>query len=175
MVTTTPSWVEVCEASAGVLPPPQPPLLPATRVMFPTTTCHQEPPVWVQPLVEFHIPLNKVRALPPEVEEYCLVPPGSLADLSILLRPASPTIPFKFPFHIAEKAYCDFDVSDGLPQPCLMDSVTHVVRLPRVCGLLFDNDLVVRVSCAETGLDTLDNPLLMDGGANICLTGILDL
>ena len=128
-----PSWVEVCEASAGVLPPPQPPLLPATRVMFPTTTHHQEPPVWVQPLVEYHIPLDKARALPTEVEEYCLNPPGLLADPSILLRPASPMTPFEFPFHIAEEAYCDFNISDGLPQPCLMDSVTHVVGLPRVC------------------------------------------
>jgi hypothetical protein len=45
----------------------------------------------------------------------------------------------------------------------------------RVCGLLLDNDLVVHVSHAVTGSDTLDNPSLMDGGANICLTGILDL
>jgi hypothetical protein len=135
----------------------------------------QKPPVWVQPLVEFHIPLDKARALPTEVEEYCIVPPGLSADPSILLRPASPTTPFEFPFHIAEEAYCDFNVSDGLPQPCLMDSVTHVVGLPRVCGLLLDDDLVVHVSRAVTGSDMLDNPLLMNGGANICLTGILDL
>ena len=82
---------------------------------------------------------------------------------------------FEFLFHIAEEAYCDFNVSDGLPQPCLMDSVTHVDGLPRVCGLLLDNDLVVRVSRAVTGSDSLDNPSLIDGGANICLTGILDL
>jgi hypothetical protein len=81
---------------------------------------------------------------------------------------------FEFLFHIAEEAYCDFNVSGGVPQPCLIDSVTHVVWLPRVCGLLLDDDLVVRVSRAVTGSDTLDKPSLMDGGANICLTGILD-
>jgi hypothetical protein len=175
MVTTTPSWVEVCEAPAGVLPPPQPPPLLVTHVMFTTTTCHQEPPVRVQSLMEFHFLLDKAQALPTEVEEYCLVPLGPLADPSRLLWPAYPTTPFEFPFHIAEEAYCDFNVLDGLPQPCLMDSVTHVVRLPRVCGLSLDDDLVVPVSRAVTGSDTLDNPSLMDGGANICLTGILDL
>ena len=61
------------------------------------------------------------------------------------------------------------------PQPCLMDSVTRVVGLPRVCGLSLDDDLVVRVSRATTATEAWDNPSLMDGGANICLTGVLDL
>ncbi len=102
-------------------------------------------------------------------------PPGSLTDPSILVRPASPTTPFEFPFQVAEETYCDFNVSGGLPGDNLRDSVTHVVGLPRVCGLLLDTDLVVRVSRATTSSEAWDNPLLMDGGANICLTGILDL
>jgi hypothetical protein len=38
-----------------------------------------------------------------------------------------------------------------------------------------DTDLVVRVSRALTSSDAWDNPSLMDGGANICLTRVLDL
>jgi hypothetical protein len=56
-----------------------------------------------------------------------------------------------------------------------MDSVTHVVGLPRVCGLSLTDDVVVRMSRATTTHDTWDNPSLVDGGANICLTGVLDL
>jgi hypothetical protein len=56
-----------------------------------------------------------------------------------------------------------------------MDSVTHVVGLPRVCGLSLAADVVERVSHAVTGTDRWDILSLMDGGANICLTGVLDL
>ena len=101
--------------------------------------------------------------------------PGSLTDPSILLRPASPTTPFEYPFRVAEETYWDFNVSWGLPCDNLRDSVTHVVGLPRVCGLSLDTDLVVRVSRATTSSEAWDTPSLMDGGANICLTGVLDL
>ena len=56
-----------------------------------------------------------------------------------------------------------------------MDSVPHVVGLPRVCGLSLADDVVVRVSPAVTGPDRWDTPSLMDGGVNIWLTGVLDL
>ena len=71
--------------------------------------------------------------------------------------------------------YCDFNVSGGLPCDNLRDSVTHVVGLPWVCGLSLDSDLVVRISRAITSTEAWETPLLMDGGANICLTGVLDL
>jgi hypothetical protein len=71
--------------------------------------------------------------------------------------------------------YCDFNVSRGLPCDNLRDSVTHVVGFPRVCGLSLDTDLIVRVSSATTSPAASDNPSLMDGGANICVTGVLDL
>ena len=83
--------------------------------------------------------------------------------------------PFELPFNTAEEMYCDFKVSDSQPQPCLMDSVTHVVCLPQVCGLSLVDDVVVHVSCTITAPDTWDNLSLMDGGANICFTGVLDL
>jgi hypothetical protein len=56
-----------------------------------------------------------------------------------------------------------------------MDSVTHVVGLPRVCGLSLVDDLVVQVSHAMKASKEWDSPILMDGGANICLTGVLNL
>ncbi len=122
----------------------------------------------------YNIPLDKARPAPVD-KDASFFTPGSLTDPSILIRPASPTTPFEFPFPIAEETYCDFNVSGGPPCDTLRDSVTHVVGLPRVCGLSLDNDLVVRVSRATTSSEAWDNPSLMDGGANICLTGILEL
>jgi len=43
------------------------------------------------------------------------------------------------------------------------------------CGLSLYSDLVIRVAQAITPTDAWDHPSLMDGGANICLTGVLDL
>jgi hypothetical protein len=57
----------------------------------------------------------------------------------------------------------------------LMDGMTCVVGLPRVCGLKCDNDMVAQVTRLAVAIDALDNPSLMDGGANICITGILSL
>jgi hypothetical protein len=76
---------------------------------------------------------------------------------------------------MAEEMYCDFNVSDGLPQPLLQDSITWVVELMRVCGLELDSDLSVTVSRMKGMVNAIDNPSLIDGGANICITGILDL
>jgi hypothetical protein len=56
-----------------------------------------------------------------------------------------------------------------------MDSMTHVVSLPWVCGLKCVNDMVARVTRLAVASDALNNPSLMDGGANICITGILSL
>jgi hypothetical protein len=44
-----------------------------------------------------------------------------------------------------------------------------------VCGLELDSDLSVMVSRTKGVVDAIDNPSLIDGGANICITGILDL
>jgi hypothetical protein len=56
-----------------------------------------------------------------------------------------------------------------------MDSVTRVVGLPCICGLKCENDMVAWVTWLATALAAADNPSLMDGGANICITGILSL
>jgi len=93
----------------------------------------------VPPLVYYNIPLDKARPAPVDTSDSFFTP-GSLTDPSILIRPASPTTPFEFPFQVAEETYCDFNVSGGTPCDTLRDSVTHVVGLPRVCGLSFDTD-----------------------------------
>jgi hypothetical protein len=41
--------------------------------------------------------MEKARANMKENAEFC-IPPGSLADPTILVQPASPTTPFEFPF-----------------------------------------------------------------------------
>jgi hypothetical protein len=66
-------------------------------------------------------------------------------------------------------------VDDGLPQPSLMYSVTKVVGLPQVCGLTRNNNMVVEVLGAATNYNELDIWSLIDGRANICITGLLDL
>jgi hypothetical protein len=141
------SGAEISAAPAGCLLPPQPPPPQTSRLKVALIPHCVDHPCSVTPLVEYHIPLDKACSVPQEASDYS-IPPGSSADPSILLRPASPTTPFKFPFNNAEESYCEFNVSDGLPQPCLMDSVTHVVGLPCMCSLSLIDDLVVRVSRA---------------------------
>ena len=78
-----------------------------------------------------------------------------------MLRPASPTAPFEFPFSLDKGQISPFP-TDAFDAPRLpMDRVTRVVCLPRVFGLKGDS-----VAYARS---------MMDGGANICVTGILGL
>jgi hypothetical protein len=56
--------------------------------------------------------------------------------------------------------------------PSTMDSVTQVVGNPRICGLMGDTRSHVRVMRLET---VKDFSSMVDGGANICLAGMLSL
>ena len=61
-----------------------------------------------------------------------------------------------------------------------MDSVTRVVGLPRVFGLRGDKDSYARVTAWDnstlTGSASVSSPsMMLDGGANICVTGLLEL
>jgi hypothetical protein len=60
-----------------------------------------------------------------------------------------------------------------------MDSVTRVVGLPLVFGLRGDEEsyarVTARVNNTSTGSASVYSPSMMDGGANICVTGLLDL
>jgi hypothetical protein len=81
----------------------------------------------------------------------------------------------EFPFDMAEDLYCDFNVDDGLPLPLLMHSVMKVVGLPQVCCLNHHDNLVVQVLRAATNYNKFDIWSLIDGKANICITGLLNL
>ena len=60
-----------------------------------------------------------------------------------------------------------------------MDSVTRVIGLPRIFGLRGDKDsyarVTARVNNTSTGSASVSSPSMMDGGANICVIGLLKL
>ena len=56
-----------------------------------------------------------------------------------------------------------------------MGSVMCVVGFPRVCGLRGDEGTFVKVRCSDLPPGNIETPSLMDGGANICIAGILEL
>jgi hypothetical protein len=95
-------------------------------------------------------------------------------DPSILIRPVPPTTPFEFPFDVPTP-YRLTDLGYNPSTYVPFASVTQVVGLPQVCGLMGDNASSARVMCTAILMDASDNPSLMDGGANICITGILGL
>ena len=91
-----------------------------------------------------------------------MCPPGSLLDLDDLVCPPLPSMPFGFPFDESSSYDC-VDIHPGHPPgiPSVMDSVIHVVDIPRVCGL--------------SGHSTSDGTAtLVDLGANICVTGLIE-
>ena len=120
-------------------------------------------------LVEYCVPIDKARSPPRES-----IPQGSIMDLSILIRPLSPLTPFEFPFDMPFLTHTSC-VGEDKSHFTHMESVTRVVGLPRVCGLRGDEGSYVKVMQSAVAMDAFDNPSLMDGGANICITGILDL
>jgi hypothetical protein len=52
--------------------------------------------------------------------------------------------------------------------PSIMDSVTHVVCSPRICGIWGNNPTLVKILCVAES-----NGNLIDGGPNACVTGNL--
>jgi hypothetical protein len=53
-----------------------------------------------------------------------------------------------------------------------MDSVTHVVCSPRVCGVRGDDTSSVRIMCVTKSKTT---GALIDGSSNVCITGDLNI
>ena len=121
-----PDDVGTSSPAPGICPPPQPPPAGTTCLTVPHIQCRHPSRTKPCQLVEYRIPLEKGRPVAVMDNEY-FIPPGSSADPGILLRPASPTTPFEFPFQMAEETYCDFTMLGGQPQPLLRDSVTRVV------------------------------------------------
>jgi hypothetical protein len=167
-------------------PPAEPPPKPArnafrlripqscVRARLPSPTPHRS----LLDDVTYVIPLEKGHS-PPTPNTIDCFPQGSLSNPGILLRPASPTTPFEFPFPWAYDEPSPFPLDD-LDSPMLpMDGVTRVVGLPRVFGLCGDEDsyaqVTARVNSTATGSATVPPPSMMDGGANICITGLLEL
>jgi hypothetical protein len=118
--------------------------------------------------------MDKARAHPWDMTNDC-IPLGSAANPGILLRTASPSTPFEFPFNITTQMYGDFNVTDGMPLPLLGCSVSKVVGLPQVCGLAHDDNIVIKVLQTAANYNDVDIRSLIDGGANICIMGLLDL
>jgi hypothetical protein len=126
------------------------------------------PPGWWEGRIDFWLPL-------PKISRCCdksgtMFPPGSLFHHDELNWPHSPTTPFSFPFE-PDSSPPPADIRTELPDlPSMMDSVTRVVVVPHVCGLSGDSTTTVTVRPSTNSDSTL-----VDTGANICITGMLDL
>jgi hypothetical protein len=155
-------------------PPPQLPPPQATRMTHPQVEWAPSPHVQTTQKVEYYILMDKAWARPRDMTNNC-IPPSSAANPGILLRPASPSTPFEFLFNITTQTYGDFNITDGMPLPLLRYSISKLVGLPRVCGLAHDNNIVVKVLWRAANYNDVDIRSLIDGGANICITGLLDL
>jgi hypothetical protein len=155
-------------------PPPQPPSPQATWMTHPQVKWAPSPHVWTTQKVEYYIPINKARVCPRDMTNNC-IPLGSAANPGILLRPASPSTPFEILFNITTQTYGDFYVTDVMPLPSLRYCISKVVGLPRVCGLAHNDNIVVKVLWTAANYNDVDIRSLIDGGANICITGLLDL
>jgi len=172
------------QASTSVLPPPEPPPEPikaVTRLTIPQSRTRISTP---SPMprhslldgVTYTIPLEKGRLRPKMVDCF---PQGSLSNPGILIRPASPNTPFEFPFPLAFNDPTPFLTDDLNTHRLPVDSVTRVVGLPRVFGLRGDEDsyacITARVNSAAAGSALGSTQSMVDGGANICVTGLLEL
>jgi hypothetical protein len=141
----------------------------ASCLIFPLALPVVPPPSACRALVEYAILLDKAR---PTTVDY--FPQGSIMDPGLMIRAASPTTPFEFPFDMpSDEPHACFE--DYVPNRGSMDSVTRVVGLLRMFGLKGDETLYAKTMRAATPIDSVDILSLMDGGANICITGVLSL
>ena len=94
-------------------------------------------------------------------------PPCSLFDG--FTRPTSPTSVITSALTLRYDQEADSLLAQLPPVASLMDSVTHVVCSPRVCGVKGDDMFSVKILRVT---DTTGN--LIDGGSNVCVTGDLN-
>jgi len=110
---------------------------------------------------------------PPPPEPPPDVPAGSLINeiLRNPIRPRTPTSPFEFPLSLPVSSptpsHDPLNVAAIPDFPSVMDSITRVIGSPRVFGLREDSQSYVQVWKTSSSL--------IVGGANICLTGDLDI
>ncbi len=158
--------------SAIVAPPhplPEPPPT-ASKVTFPQLG-YTSTPATHHPLMEYHVPMDKAKALP--IKDTTCSAYGSISDPSLYLRPASPTTPFEFPFQFSDDPPTPTFFADEPDLPRLpMDGVQRVVGLPQVFGLHGDISTFARVNRSAIPTfphDDGTHPSMVDGGANICV------
>ena len=126
------------------------------------------PPSSCQGQIDFSILVPKMTKC--HDDPTCMFPPGSLLDPDEVNHPPSPVMPFDFPLDLASDQALDGMLA-GLPyMPTAMDSVTHMVGFPRVCGLSDETSTTVTVRLPSSGGESS----LVDTGANICITGMLE-
>ncbi len=121
--------------------------------------------------------MDKAKAFP--IKDTTRSAYGSISNPSLYLRPASPTTPFEFPFQFSNNPPTPTFFADepGLPR-LPMDGVQRVVGLPQVFGLHGNISTFARVNRSAIPTfphDDGTHPSIVDGGTNICVTGVLDL
>ena len=105
--------------------------------------------------------------LPPPEPPPCVppsFPPNSLFDLTS--RPISPT---SVTIDLRANQELDSTLAQLPDLPSIMDSVTHVVCSPRVCGVHGDS------SSIKLHNNMLKAQKMVDGGSNVCVTGDIGL
>jgi hypothetical protein len=85
-------------------------------------------------------------------------------------RPPSPTFVTTM-INLREDQAMASILSELPEEPSLLDSVTHVICSPRVCGIKGDDDSSVGIMGVKD-FKTIGN--LIDGGSNVCITGDLN-
>jgi hypothetical protein len=118
----------------------------------------EPPPHWWQHHIDFSIPLPKVSRCHDDFE--MVFPPGSLFDPDDLAQPP-PSMPFAFPIDPTSDQALVGMLADLPDMPPAMDSVTHVIGLPRICGLSGDSSTSVTIHTSSANnmplLDTQFN------------------
>jgi hypothetical protein len=99
-----------------------------------------------------------------------IFPPGSLFDPDDLAWPPSPTTPLGFPLDYGSDQALDGLLADLPDSPSTMDSVTHIVGVPCICGL--SGDISTTVTVQQTSMHS--DLTLVDMGVNFCIAGSLD-
>ena len=149
--------------NSNVAPPPPSTTLPARTCPVdraPASSCLRT----AAPVTPIYTP---DPVLPPPEPPPCVppsFPPNSLFDLTS--RPISPT---SVTIDLRANQELDSTLAQLPDLPSIMDSVTHVVCSPRVCGVHGDSSSITlhkNMSKAQK---------MVDGGSNICVTGDIGL
>jgi hypothetical protein len=167
----------ITSASLAYAVPPSP-IIPTDQKPVPDPTLTEDilderppaepPPSLCQGQIDFSILVPKITKS--HDNSTWMFPPGSLLDPDKVNHPPSPMTPFEFPLDLKSDQTLAGMLA-GLPfMPTAMDSVTHMVGFLRVCGLSGKTSTTVTVRLPSSGGEST----LVDTGANICVTGMLE-